>query len=294
MQKIIFILLFSTLASAEQSMNRNQSKGVVITALKTTYQEKVIPSAAACSVTKLALLKQDYRASATQNKDISENTGMYAFYQTTNPSCNRDFVFVQFIKGCAIESYKDKLGKWNSNYMLYTLRGKDVDFNMPDWIVDTIDEDPMYSSTAPEDSSDRHYRYATPKSPVALKDSNKLKLFNYVQYPSNSYALGLNQGPQREVIYISDYPTGSDIVFSNGSQLLQNDTVLDFKLCIYKRDDVPVTGNPKRFDVPLNQGGPVSCIDWSSNHIYNRTTKKFTQATDMKNFCKITTKTAKN
>ena len=275
MKKIItFVLFITSVASAE----------IIITPLKITFDEQNFTSSA-CSLKKMALLKQDFKATSTEDSGGSVRTGIYGFLETSDPSCQRQFAFVQYIKGCAIERTKTASGRWNSHYKTYQLRGREIDFNLPNWTVDTIDDDPMYASTDFATSSDRHYNYLTPKSPVVLSDKNKTKLLNYVHYSSNAYPLGLNQGPQREISYVSDYPSGANIFYFNGLPSLQYDAVLDFKLCVYKSTDVPRSGNPQNFDVPEAQGGPLGCIDWSSNHIYDRISRKFTESTDIKSFC---------
>lgn len=289
---ILFVtLLLTGTAYAEQpdqsrQLRIQQRRGIVISPYQTIYSEKKFATQPGqCSLQKFAMVQQEYRSSSTEDKVITENSGVYAYLHTTDSSCNRNYGIVQYIKGCAVESRKSPDGQWKSGYMLYQSRGKYVDFYMPEWTVDTVDVDPMYASTSPGDNADRMYKYYTPKARQILSDANKVKLFNYCGQYENRTMIGQNIGPQKELLFVTDYPSGSYVDPNNQRYYVENAT-LDFKICVYHRKDIPTSGNPKFFDVPTAQGGPIACLDWSSNHVWDMNKKKFTKAKSVLDICK--------
>lgn len=287
---ISLTVVISSLASfAERTenpttKNKKRDGQFILKVIKTEQMDKEFVTADQCGLKKFSLIKQDYQAHFSDDPSRSENTGVYAFYETTDKSCIRDYAIVQYIKGCALEYFKDKNGKIIKRPMLYQSRNKNINFYLPEWIVDSVDVDPMYSSTDAADHPDRHAVYKTPKKKINLIPANMNSNFNYCGDSANRFYFYENQAVQPELAFVSDYPTGANID-NSASYFREEQAVLDLKLCIYKTNDVPLIGDPKSFDVPASEGGPLYCFDWQSNHTYDRVNKKFQKATSTAAFC---------
>src|SRR5690606_38892598 len=126
-----------------------------------------------CSLKKIAFMEKIYQTTVVGESGADQNSALYSFIETTDPSCMRDYVFVQYIRGCVVEYHKRKgETSYTGQYKAYMLRDKYVDFNFKNWIVDTIDDDPMYASTPLSYSPDRHYMHYTAKSVLDLSNKN--------------------------------------------------------------------------------------------------------------------------
>lgn len=195
---------------------------------------------------------------------LSSATFMEGFYETSSISMLEEYAVVQFIKGC---NYKTGLRDNEVHYQSLMLREffgkKNQKFNHYDWVVDSIDYDPIYKSSY--ENSSRHGSYKV------LFDETKSIIFDHTKYSEFYF---YNPPMNKPRLYFSDMPTGGSlskvIVPSAGNdqgKAIQSyiNSSLIFKTCIYKTKDVDIDAGPNGVD--LNKA--IHCFEWSSSHQIN-------------------------
>jgi hypothetical protein len=135
-------------------------------------------------------------------------------------------------------------------------------FRHLDWSVDSIDNDPMFTSlsSAPEE---RHY-FAEWLNPGARWTPGVL---------GNFYG---EQKPKFPRLYVSDNAPISYVI----DGVAQN-VSFEFRMCLYKTADVP---RSIRSD-EVNFAPPIACYNWGSSNIYNHAEKKFEHPKGVASVC---------
>jgi hypothetical protein len=192
--------------------------------------------------------------------------GMVARYRTSSVPKLRDYVIVQFIKGCLFSSEVGKDGKVER--LLNIARdhyGKTIEFKHPEWAVDSMTTDPAYWSD-PKVSRDRHFSYLWNRK-AGSTDPGTAVLFG-------------KSAPARPELYVTDSPSGASSGPLEGPRSVTNAS-LKFSTCIYRAQDVPR-------DTPSSGAGlpeAIHCVDWSSSHVFNHRTNEFESPSGIDPFC---------
>jgi hypothetical protein len=169
--------------------------------------------------------------------------GVIMEYETDSVDALEKYAIVQFKKGCAFYSLKNREGKINSNVGdMVPSFGENVPFCFPRWVIDSHDTDPAYNSD-PEYGRFYLLRWNKPGS----YDDRTQKYYGA-------------EKPKIPVLYMTDYPAGA---FITGTGV--KNVALEFNTCIYKASDVPA--ETRRDDI--NFAKPITCFEWENVYVYD-------------------------
>lgn len=256
---LIFLLtVHSTLSFAVKSIIKEE-----------TFKNKNCLSTDSCDLKTFHLKVYKEQESSNSFAEKS-NSYMEGYYQTANNTVLEKYAVVQFIKGC---NYKTGLRDGEIAYQGFALREffgePNTLFKHKDWVIDSIDYDPIYASVYTENS--RHGYYKT------LFDESKSVIFDHRKH--YEYYL-FKPVPKKPRLYFSDMPMGGELTKviipkagkDKGRRVRSYiNTSLFFKTCIYKTKDVAINGGKNAVD----SKDAIHCFDWQSTHILNKKTKKF-------------------
>ncbi len=211
-----------------------------------------------CSLKEFKVQHYNYKVHFSKNND-SYGTAMYAQFKTQTNSDLFDYVVVQYIKGCKfITEFKNgKITKRiNESRELF---GEIIPFQHKEWVIDSFDLDPVYSSY----KNQRHmmYRWNEQSNPL-LK---------------NSYRV-YQKAPTARSLFIRDYP-GTAELNSNTDKV--DNLSMKFKTCLYREKDVPLTP----YDSTFGPNKAIKCFSWQSSFIYDYAKKVYTNPKKIDPFC---------
>jgi hypothetical protein len=132
----IFSLIFSTSVFSQINDERK-------------LLDKFFPTSDQCGLKRFSLATYDHEISELNgHPGISRQRLMAAIWETTDPSCMKNYGVVQYIKGCIYSIIHDPKSGTNDPYFGVTRisHGQSIDFQHKDWEIDSVDTDPLYSS----------------------------------------------------------------------------------------------------------------------------------------------------
>lgn len=232
-------------------------------------------------VTKSEPDTQDYFSHAT------------TYFETNQPQCLKEYVVVQFIKGCVYETWVNDDKSKTQRFLMRDFMDKTVAFNHANWVVDTADSDPVYASESSLGADGRHHRYMTTingKIPEFATDP--IHLFQQVnQLDTSAMRKNLFDSPAGSTFaYVTDTPSGGRYSTIHAVGETEQTSSLQFKACIYKTSDVPSdlsrSSELKDFNHVGTQGGPLVCFDWESSYNWNPTHHKMESPKTIDSTCK--------
>lgn len=240
---IVIIIFITCLASVSA-----QNRGIEILSHKEeVFVNKNCKKTKVCDLKRVEYFIEDYKVSLDQGYNYG--TRFFARYVTKSVKSLEKYVFAQFIKGCDFSSELINGQVIVSYDTIYLREDETVKFKFFDWVLDSYDHDPVYS-TLPGKSRFFGYRWNT--VPGSFSTDTE-KLYGQVR-------------PKTPKLYIVDHPGSA--FYADGSA---KNISLQFKTCIYKTKDVPT-------DVAYNNinfAEPISCHEWNSSFIFNHLTDKF-------------------
>ena len=196
---------------------------------------------------------------------------MTAEIETKKPEDLAKYAFVQYIKGCYVQV--SNLGETRMGSREFWGR-KGTPFLHKTFELDSAsDQDPIYWSTI-NAGYDYIRGYEIPRNAYYVND-NPLLTEKYGSFAGKIKNLKSNK------IYVSDMPSPSSWSEENGI-ITANTSSLDFKICLHKIADVPVTVEKPATIIP----DPIVCMDWSSNYQFNFRSKTWSEKTIMHPACK--------
>ena len=254
-------------------------------------QSKTFPKTNTCGLTKFALATFDGGFKDLGGSESESRFRMSsALWETSDPSCIKNYGVVQYIKGCIYNINHDpKTGEKEEYFGLNRdSRGQTIDFVHKNWEVDSIDIDPLYSSYDQADANDenRFNWNKVTKKPFSLNGTaSGLKNAEAVFFNSKNYDYVMNVKDTKQ-IFVVDIPSGSDYDRKGalGIEWITRSS-LEFKTCLYNTKDIPKTGDPKDFTVSESEGGPIVCFEWSDKTKVDFENKTFTRTEEMAPFC---------
>jgi len=186
-------------------------------------------------------------------------TKMVAEIKVKDPKDLKDYGIVQFNRGCIFNS--DTSGNLYFS-MVKNFFGDDQKLHVhKDWVIDSIDEDPLYwSSTEPKGRLSK-YRLNDPM--ISARDVKPI----YMSSHSN-----------KTTSYVRDMPTGAS--FYEDKEYVN--TSLEFKTCLYKISDLPSKISPTGEEII---GKELKCFNWKSIYIYDADKKSFQMQKTIHPFC---------
>lgn len=170
---------------------------------------------------------------------------------------------VQFIRGCLYTTRQKTDG--TIEYSLENVRdffGENVTFKHPEWVIDSVDTDPIYWS-AQDQSIERVGLYRLDNPMLHARPEDRLYFYKHFT--------------DQKAYYVRDMPTGATNY--EGSYLNNS---LEFKTCLYRLSDVPEVSDPSGHDL---YGKELKCFAWKSNFTFNYDLKKFEMLDSIHPFC---------
>lgn len=196
-----------------------------------------------CTLKEFTLQITDYIVTSQSQK--SYGTKAIFAYETKDIKDIEDYAVVQFIRGCVYNEDMDENGKLHKRKgITRKFFGSYHKFIHPEWVIDSIDKDPIYNSS--DVTSSRHDYYRWNENPDSYSDVGEEYL--------------LREQPSYPKVYVSDLPSTS--FYSHSSA---KNTNLEFKVCIYKTKDIPLELGPK----DINFAEPIQCMNWKTSNVYN-------------------------
>jgi hypothetical protein len=186
-------------------------------------------------------------------------TVMTAEYKTDSVNSLEKFVIVQFIRGCVIYSVKNFYGnieKSVSDTLFKFFDKKSVPFCFTDWVIDSVDVDPVYNS---DEDYGRHGLYRWNDVPGSFQAATQ-----------HYYG---EKKPSNPRLYVTDNVLPRASYKAMGEYNLERsvDVSLEFKTCIYRTADVPKETDENN----INFAVPIKCFNWKSSYVYNWELKKY-------------------
>lgn len=212
-----------------------------------------------CGLKSFNLYTTEYEVWFTEPDDWpSLGTKMTAEYETYSVADLEKFAVVQFIKGCYVSTINKKEGFERSIASVFFefFGKKNVPYCFPEFVIDSIDTDPVYYSG--EDRG-RHDLYKWNEVPGSF-DKNTQKFYG-------------DEKPVRPKLYVEDnaLPTASYKPAGEYNLERSYDLSLEFRTCIYRSADVPRS----TVETDVNFAKPIKCFNWKSSYVYNWDRKKF-------------------
>ena len=217
------------------------------------------------SVKSFNLYLNKYKAFFSNN-DISIGTRMYAEYKTKNISQLEDYSIVQYIKGCYFDSKLIDGKITNSFGSARKFFGELITFRHKEWVIDSVDTDPIYNST----ENSRHGAYRWNEADEGFSDLTE-------HYFSLTY-------PDKPRLYVRDLPSAAATYNPTPIQpyMSVKNASLKFKTCLFKTSDVPRTvSSPKANLIPK----AIKCYEWDNSFIYNFDKKKYESPKEIDSIC---------
>lgn len=208
-----------------------------------------------CDLKEFKLQTYDYSVQYPDGKSFG--TGAYISYKTDKVDQLEKYAVVQFIRGCSYYSDDDP------NKDLVQIKreffGEISPFHHPDWVIDSVDKDPIYNSLS---TGNRHRAYRWNTVPGSTNNATEAY-----------YSEGIPSNPE---LYVRDLP-GTAFYLNGRAKNLS----LNFKVCLYKTADVPL--ETKQDD--LSFANPIHCFDWDSSFVYNHKLKKMERSKKLNPIC---------
>lgn len=259
MKRIIFLLLLINYSHAQETCTENSEKFVNSNCEKSD----------SCD-----LLGFEFKVTRITSKEVNGMTSssyLEGFYETKSVDSLEKYATVQYIRGGLYDI--NQMGDEPSYKTISHTReffGHDlVPFQHDDWVIDSLDDDPIYASAAQKNH--RHGYY------MIKKDENSSILFDgaatYLDYYFYNPKIKIPR------MHFTDMPTGgrySEIMIAAGEnkdKLLKYSTnsTMEFVICIFKTKDIP-----RYVDhYYLDQSKAIGCLSWHNYHIFDALVMEF-------------------
>jgi hypothetical protein len=236
-----------------------------------------LPADGTCGLKTFSVLDYEIRDSV-KNGEASRMTEAGAVIETTSPECLRDYGVVQFIRGCVYHTrYALPSGAEIEKVfdVARRLRGPRVVFSHPDYEVDQTELDPLYVSYPDEEG--RLDLLYVPNGPMRLRSDAASMAADrkYFDRPDARTFLKDVSTPT-SVAYVADLPDhGQSVINEERTVLSTLNASLDFRTCLYRLKDVPMSGDPAGEGVSPENGGPLQCFGWMSRYTFDPATQDY-------------------
>lgn len=199
----------------------------------------------------------------THSVEPEAGSMLYAWYETKSLDALEKYVFVQYLRGCAyFVMYKD--GGENMYFDGIEHAGvRNSTFCFPDWEIDMSANDPAYTS----EGGARH-QYAQ------WTDIPR-------QFPSKYAKEYGTEKPVYPLLGMVDSPSRAFVRKWGNGRILAYNTVLEFRTCLYRINDVPRDVGAKE----QIAAQPLRCINWESKHVYDPKTDQIESPIEFSPIC---------
>ena len=253
MKKILFALLIFSSSVFARSYRTLQAD--------TTFHNKNCEYNNTCDLKSFRILVKNIKV--TGSFGTSYTTETYMSYTTNKVENLQNYGIVQFIMGCQWCSSNNDNASFEvkRNYF-----GGYALFHHPEFVIDSFDTDPMYSSWIPKKPHHtRHDLYKWNKIKNSFNEKTEKRFYeNGIVHPT---------------LYARDSIGTS--YFDNESKSARNSS-LGFLTCIYKIEDIPEESAPDA----MNPKDAIKCLTWKSSHVFDHDNKKFRSLEKISPICK--------
>lgn len=213
-----------------------------------------------CDLEKFKMTTQTYKVKS--GGIWRHGSRAFISFQTDKVENIRNYGVVQFIKGCVYTSKLDQNGEVIQRVSISReFYGGYELFSHPNWVIDSIDEDPLYNSYDPE--IDRFGAYRWSPTPGI-----------FTNYDEQVYLL--EKDPLYPEVYVTDRPAQAYV----DSGVAKNIS-LQFKTCLYRTDDIPLKSIP----TDTQFAKPIKCFDWNSQFKYDHFLGQFSHKNEISDIC---------
>lgn len=206
------------------------------------------------------------------NKKGLAGNAMSAEIEGSSKAVLSKYAFVQYLKGCVFQQNSAGLMKLATREML----GKNGQpFKHTTWEVDSAaDKDPIYWSKSGA-GFDEMRGFEIPRN-YGYANHNPL-----ISESGGSWA-GKVTNLKENKIYVHDMPSMTQLIVKPDMTWGAQNTSLEFMICLHEIKDIPESIDDPKTIVP----NPITCMNWSSNYIYERSQFKVVEKTVIHPFCK--------
>jgi hypothetical protein len=186
-------------------------------------------------------------------------TRMAIQYRTPSVADLEKFAVVQFFRGCQFGSSSER----KSLNISRRLFGEMVIFRAMQWLVDSVDVDPMYNS--PEESAlPRHYYYRWSKNSDLFSSANQ-NFFGEL-------------APVIPALHMTDRPGQA---WHDPQSGVADNISLEMKTCLVRTEQLPRVSAPEKTEF----GEPIHCFPWRSSFVFDHEEKRMKMPSAIDPFC---------
>jgi hypothetical protein len=198
----------------------------------------------------------DYEISFSESPSFG--TRLAAAFETENIETLTEYVWVQWIRGCKYESVQSE--EEEEAIITFPIERELYGQYVPDcsqqWIIDSVDGDPVYFS-AEDLHLKRHESYLWNERPGSFDHETQ-----------HFYK---NRPPENPILYVTDRP--GTAFFTPANRTARN-LSQEFQMCLHREENVPRTIKSFFKKKPK----PIHCFYWTSSWLYDFKMKKFTDS----------------
>lgn len=213
----------------------------------------------------------------------ARSTFFMAGIETETVDALTNYVFVQFVRGCIWTSIKNPDGSMTTRFNVNRDHlGKRTHYVHRDWVVDSMDREPVYSAYG--EGGDRHYflQWSDPRPRWIPRGTQNLwkrgaHHENGEHTPTVPFGF-VTDSPEPIATFHSANLDEQVLAGAPGKALNRS---LQFKMCLYRTSDVPLItdGTTKGFGVP------IACHEWRSSHVFDHDRGVFTSPSGIHGQC---------
>lgn len=204
---------------------------------------------------------------------LGRRTIFMAGIETENVAALKNYVFVQFIRGCMWRSWKEPDGSIATDFLISrTHIGRRTHFVSNDWVVDSVDDDPVSTS---DGTGDRHFFLQWSEKRPKWIPRGQQKLFGD-EIPTIPFGF-VTDSPEPVATFLPKKLAERALpgVLESATNMS-----LEFRTCVYRMGDVPA-----KIDGMRGFGVPIACHDWRASHVYDHHRGEFTSPAGVNGQC---------
>jgi hypothetical protein len=233
------------------------------------FKNKNCQSTKTCNLQEFRLDYRNFEVDLPDTLSPSYGLTSYMSYKTKKNKDYEEFAIVQYIKGCVFSSRREgERIVYMRNYVREFF-GELAAFHHPNWVVDSVDSDPMYKNFPQEYIND-----------PAVINKTRHGMYNwskYLDFSKEKQNAIYKAKPQSNFFFTVDRPATAFL-----AEYEAKNVSLSFKTCIYKTKDLPRSlENPESFIT-----NAIHCFPYKHQVHYDHEKNQFFRAKKMHSFCK--------
>ena len=258
------VLCFQVLTVASGAVV-SEKKRVFTNNIKNCVQNRT------CSLQSFGIVVKDLEIKLTEYNELHHRTHIVAHYKTKKVSDLKDYAIVQFVRGCRFNSkvINGEVKKFNDWGRVESFGHFGYLFHFPDWVIDSVDVDPIYNSDYALHPDNPHYLYRW-NTPASSRDKNTEKFYGETL-------------PEVPELYVKDGISSAYYIAEGGySKGTAMNNSFEFKTCVYKTADLPRTTTAENL---ASLPGAIHCFKWKVSKVYSHEKAAFESPQKIDAFC---------